>query len=35
MRKNNAQYKLLLPTKELETMVLNELRKIEIEKENE
>lgn len=30
-----AEYKLLLPTKELETMVLNELRKIEIEKENE
>lgn len=30
-----AEYKLLLPTKELETMVLNELRKIEIEKEDE
>jgi predicted nuclease of restriction endonuclease-like (RecB) superfamily len=30
-----AEYKLLLPTKELETMVLNELRKIKIEKEDE
>ncbi len=29
-----AEYKLLLPTKELETMVLNELRQIEIEKED-
>lgn len=30
-----AEYKLLLPTKELEAMVLDELRKIEIEKEDE